>query len=174
MNTLNFRTADQKVLFDCELRGQLSDGYWENAAPHDHWRPWCKAETAIDPDNLGRSFYTRKDNYNFASRDLLDSVGHRMINYVRAARLFSAEDAKVLVDALFDFDGNFDGMPPNDRTGDYWDGVRSSVYHICTAHKILWPDVEGLLAAVPYTMTDLRRDLKAMMVIVRIKQNTPA
>ena len=58
---LAFRNAVQKALFDIELCGQLSDGYWENATPHDHWEVWCDAETVVDPSNVGRGFYAKRD-----------------------------------------------------------------------------------------------------------------
>lgn len=84
MSTLAVRNEAQKILFDLELSGQISDGYWENAAPQDHWIPWCETTVIVDPTNVGRDFSVRKDNYGFTRRDLLDIVGDRMLEYVRA------------------------------------------------------------------------------------------
>lgn len=91
--TLAFRNPDQKVLFDCELSGQLSDGQWENAMPQDHWEAWCKAETVVaeDPDYVGRDFDIKKDSYGFTRKGFLDEgfdLAGRAMGYVRVARTF--------------------------------------------------------------------------------------
>ena len=85
MTTLAFRNQAQKVLFDEELRGQISDGFWENAGPWEHWKPWTSMDlhVIVDPDNVGRDFHARKDNYNLAAKALLDIVGERMVDAVR-------------------------------------------------------------------------------------------
>lgn len=79
------RNEAQKILFDEELMGQLSDGMWENTRPFDHWKVWadCDVVVAGPDDEVGRTFYAAKSNYNFTSRDLLDVVGDRMLEYVQ-------------------------------------------------------------------------------------------
>lgn len=34
------RNAQMKQVFIHELSGQISDGFWENARPYDHYKPW--------------------------------------------------------------------------------------------------------------------------------------
>jgi hypothetical protein len=80
-NILRVRTRSQKVLFDSELSGQISDGLWENARPQNHYLPWCKAEVVVDPISAGRNFYASKDNYNFLA--VIPYIGERMIEAVR-------------------------------------------------------------------------------------------
>lgn len=82
-NQLNVRNQAQKILLEKELQGQISDGYWENASPHDHWKPWCNCDVVVNPENLGRTFWARKDNYNLNNKDLLDIVGDRMLEEVQ-------------------------------------------------------------------------------------------
>lgn len=82
-HTLVVRNLAQKILWDEELAGQISDGAWENASPLDHWEVWCDAEVVVG-DNVGRSFYARKDNYNLNRKDLLDAIGDRMLAAVQA------------------------------------------------------------------------------------------
>lgn len=77
--TLAVRNKAQKVLLEEELMGQLSDGQWENTNPHDHWEQWCSAKIIVDPTNVGRDFWVRKDNYRLDDPGLLDIVGHRML-----------------------------------------------------------------------------------------------
>jgi hypothetical protein len=83
MYTLNVRNIAQKMLFDGELSGQISDGMWENSGPHGHWIPWCNAEIVVDPTNIGRDFYARKDNYNLNGKLLMEYVGDRMVEHVQ-------------------------------------------------------------------------------------------
>lgn len=85
MGTLRVRNLAQKVLWEQELSGQISDGHWENASPHDHWEAWCDAKVVVDPENVGRDFWARRESYNFTSKDLLDVVGDRMVEAVRVA-----------------------------------------------------------------------------------------
>src|SRR5476649_430202 len=98
--TLTVRNIEQAAAW-LELDGQISDGFWENATPHDHYKPWCNAMVRVantgEPiEVLGRNFYARKDNYNFTSPELLDVVGKRMLATVRIARRFGLEVASIL------------------------------------------------------------------------------
>jgi hypothetical protein len=166
MATIAFRNQDQAILFDAELSGQISDGHWENSGPRDHWKPWCRAGVIVDPANLGRDFWAQKDNYNFKNRDLLEVVGKRMINHVRAGRVFGAEGAKTIA-YLFDLDDNFRGLPTYE--GDYWDKVRARVLELLGDRKP--EEVAALIEAVQYDEKDLKRDLADMMKIVRMRRS---
>lgn len=86
-NIFYVRNAVQKALFDKELKGQLSDGWWENASPHDHYRDWCNAEVVVaKPDEpLGHVFSTMRQNYALDAKGLLDCVGDRMLAICREA-----------------------------------------------------------------------------------------
>ena len=79
---LTVRNQAQKILFDEEMSGQISDGMWENTRPYDHWEPWCAAEVVVG-ENVGRNFYAKKDNYNLNNKELLDIVGDRMLEAVQ-------------------------------------------------------------------------------------------
>ena len=84
MCKLTVRNEAQKILFKDELAGQISDGYWENTRPYDHWRVWSRAEVVVDPTNVGRDFYAQKDNYSLNNAELLACVGSRMLASVQA------------------------------------------------------------------------------------------
>lgn len=95
MGTLRLRNLAQKVLWEQELTGQISDGRWENSRPFDHWVAWCDADVVIDPDNVGRDFWVKRDGYCFTEKDLLSIIGDRMLEYVRVAtgnRDYSEQD----------------------------------------------------------------------------------
>lgn len=83
-NTIRVATVEQKVLLTEELMGQISDGMWENSGPQDHWEVWSGATVVVDPKHVGRNFNARKDNYQLNSSALLDIVGDRMVESVRA------------------------------------------------------------------------------------------
>jgi hypothetical protein len=80
VRTLKFRNKVQVALFTKELRGQISDGLWENSKPVDHWKVPCgaKVSVATDSKELGPSFMPVRA-YNFASSELLEYVGDRML-----------------------------------------------------------------------------------------------
>jgi hypothetical protein len=162
--TLNFRTEDQKVLFDHEIRGQLSDGYWENTRPHRHHSVWCRAETRVDPANIGRDFWAPKCNYNLVNKDLLDVVGNRMIAFVKIARLYGAHRVETLKH-LIDLDGNFAGLPT--YNGSHYDGVRANIAVALAEVDQTLHEVGHSIATDPYNRRDLLRDLREVMVAMR-------
>ena len=41
-------TPVQELLFKSEILGQLSDGYWENSKPFDHWQFWSAVTVTVD------------------------------------------------------------------------------------------------------------------------------
>ena len=83
---VNWRNLNQAVLYDSELSGQISDGFWENTRPYDHWKKPCNLKSVVDPDNVGISTWLIKNNYNFANKKLLNVVGYRMLIYVRFSK----------------------------------------------------------------------------------------
>lgn len=84
MATLAVRNEAQRLILQKEMLGQLSDGRWENSRPRDHWQPWCRATLIVDPENVGRDFWVQCDGYNFREKELLEIVGERMLEAVRA------------------------------------------------------------------------------------------
>src|SRR4051812_30292866 len=80
----------QMILFVCEMKGQLSDGRWENTKPDGHWKKPCRAESFIAQkvEDLGRNFYNSKESYNFTDPMLLDVCGDRMVNFVKFYETF--------------------------------------------------------------------------------------
>jgi hypothetical protein len=93
METLFVANTRQKVLFDWEISGQLSDGYWENTRPMNHWRIWsrCEVVVASEPTKIGRNFRPDKSNYNLLAPMLLEAVGDRMITYAKIAKALGNE-----------------------------------------------------------------------------------
>lgn len=81
---LFLRNEVQVALWDEELVGQISDGLWENAKPHNHWRAWSECDAEVSPDNVGINFQVKRKDYDFT--ELIEYVGDRMLEIVRRFR----------------------------------------------------------------------------------------
>lgn len=84
-DTITFESITQAAIFELELKGQISDGHWENDSGS-NYRTWCDAQVMVsrNEDHLGRNFYVSK-NLGFSSKSLFDIVGDRMCHYGRMA-----------------------------------------------------------------------------------------
>jgi hypothetical protein len=157
IKTLTVRNIEQQALF-LELDGQLSDGFWENAKPYDHYKPWCEAKVVVDPTNVGRNFWAQKKNYNFSAKALLDVVGLRMLATVRIARAFGYEVASILEFAA-------------SCNGKIYDQYNPAIFSKAAA--VAGYDTEQFVTLLhlavadnSYTMRDMRRDLNDLKTVV--------
>jgi len=170
-NKLNVANLEQKIIFCCEMVGQISDGWWENTRPMDHWRPICQIgnwnNVDIDPLNTGFTFrFIGKNNYNFADPELLKIVGPRMIFKIKSALMYPEVVLPIL------------------ESGNHWlipsslkclEGILNSndPYYVSEASKLRnYGLTTGMLMNVAnnedlYTMKDLRRDCRELMKIIR-------
>jgi len=103
MPTLTVNSKIQKALIEHELLGQLSDGYWENTRPHDHWKPWTHCDVVVGT-NIGRDFWVQKDNYDFNNPQLLSWLGGRMLAIGRGVLLELSPKMISLLCALVDIE----------------------------------------------------------------------
>lgn len=171
-HTLTVRNIEQAAAW-LELDGQLSDGFWENSRPADHWMPWTDATVVVaEPSQpVGRNFYARRVSYNFTASELLDVVGLRMLAIVRIARHVQPSTgnvkslkpaARLAIAALLEHapeteDGRIDWRLD-------WNKERAqaiAVYGVTAA------DVDKALADESYGLKDLRKDLSDLKTIVR-------
>ena len=199
MAKLTVRNMAQKIAFMCEMQGQISDGHWENSSPHDHYKKWMLrwADVAVG-DDVGRTFYAVKDNYDFCNSALLDIVGSRLLLKVKLAKLFPSiipllkEDHWVIPDSMEYFQDHLDDLAAaeewkvvEDLVTRHPDGVSDAVLKVIqervngwqakSARKLLAAGItkETYQAALEwdgYTMADLKKDLKDLKVIVRIQK----
>jgi hypothetical protein len=103
---LNFRNSIQVTLFKVELSGQISDGMWENARPHNHFEVWCNANVSVDAENVGRDLpYVRKSNYDFCSKELLNVIGERMV-FAMNLRVNNPDLQDAVIDRIYDVNIN--------------------------------------------------------------------
>ena len=163
MYTINFRNAIQLVLWNHQLCGQISDGMWENARPHDHYKIWCVAKAQVNPENLGINFYGAKTNYNFTSIELLDAVGARMITTVRLYEYCKDIDLVEKLAYLFE-DDRWVGLPM--YKGTYYDDIRA----VLNKQDLL--AIKSFVENHSFDKKDLRAELRDMKQIIKMRQNT--
>jgi hypothetical protein len=105
MKKLHVKNIEEKILWDLEMLGQLSDGAWENASPRDHWKGWVEASVS---SKQGVQGYAEKTNYNFTSKWLLDIIGMRMLSYLNGYAYFKKKYGANAIDIVKDYDGILD------------------------------------------------------------------
>lgn len=164
MGTLAVRSIEQKILFDEELSGQISDGNWENLNVRDHWQAWCDAEVIVDPDNVGRDFTARYDSYNFTDPDLLSVVKERMLVTVRLGLTYGPENAEAL-QSLFGLTAEQDAAIPT-----YW-ALPSYAGHLKMVEAMDLGEITWIARNEEiYSERDLMRDLRDLKVIKKIRR----
>ena len=160
---ITFRNKDQLILWKLEILGQLSDGFWENFEPYDHWRDWADAEADVG-EIIGRDFVPLHDEYDLADPSLTDVVGDRMLRYVRFARAYGIEAAKEL-EHFYGGCGVDDFCEMPQYEGEYWDDVRQKLA------KYDEKDVKRIGEdESTYSLTQLRGDLYDMSFIMSTKK----
>lgn len=155
--TIYFRNFTQKVLWDNELSGQISDGMWENSR-NSNWEFWCSLETEVDMRNPRVDARTNgRTNFNLASPQLLEIVGDRML---AMAKMSKVTDDEIVC-----------------KVAEYLEGIKSEEdLHKCLStasqffqnelNKISDSDFQKWLK-VEYNQKDMRNDLKDMIAIMQ-------
>lgn len=162
---LHVENPVQKALFLQELSGQISDGYWENSRPNDHYQYWrLDFDQVIVDGSLGHNFHAPRK-YNFLAKDLLDVVGDRMLFYAKMTLLFPELTFTLL---------QKHGMPDDvdelrhaaqyamDDIGHYWQDKLDFYAEVGLTQEVL----DAVEAYDGYTMSDLRKDLRALKTAV--------
>jgi hypothetical protein len=151
MKTIKLQNNAQVLLWNTELSGQVSDGYWENARPFDHYKAVSGAKAVIG-DELSINFYLRRK-YNFAAAQLLEYVGARM----RMNVLVQLTYPILSYEAIRCFDN-----------GSYmWasDSYKKTLKELSLVGINNYDELQAAiknLDATLYTMKDLKKDLKAI------------
>ena len=165
--TFTVRNVVQKALFEKEILGQLSDGMWESAIPW--WKGWSGVTVvvALEGGAVGRSFRNVKDTYDLLRLAKNDIVRDRMILIAKLVLTFG-EMMYPLVSKLFDWQGNWRGMPKcSGRSGstEAEDKLNLRLLELFPTPERL-ETVRTLTEMQRYTKNDLLadlRDLKAEM-----------
>ncbi len=156
-NIITFRNFTQKCLWDNEIAGQLSDGKWENSSVDEiFWTAKSKVGTP------GVSFKTwKRANFNFASSDLIDIVGDRMLMVAKASKVTTNEK---IISAAEYLEG-IKSQEEFDKINDYREKYLKNFIKT-------WDEAEKIINA-NYSKSNLIADLKDMSKTVSLAGNTP-
>ena len=153
-NMITVANREQLILLECALKGQMSDGHWENSKPRGHWKDPCAAKVVIGPKPHINFGVERR--YNFASPELLAAVGEDMLRLVMFARKYQG-----LSPAAVSFAVNENGEWAWDaEKHPYYNKVKAELAAVGLNNKAEIDDAVRNLTG--YTMKDLRKDLKAI------------
>ena len=108
--TLYFNSLSACLLFDYEVSGQISDGYWENSRPAGHWKWIMNTEYVIDENHeLGYEGPKHRIKYDcsWITRELKKSLNgtnddyswlSRAMNYCHAGMVANQSEMKAMTD----------------------------------------------------------------------------
>ena len=157
--TIIFENNIQKALWDGAIRGQLSDGYWENTNPYDHWKPWCNAETRVakNGEKLGRNFWAAKDNYNLLAP--VQYISEEMLAIATLATMFPILEGGVPKD-LWDFNW----YAAKAAEGKDWAIAKMEAWTAAGITAETFSQLDGR-----FTIKQLRAELSRMKKIIRTR-----
>ncbi len=162
---IRFADKDQAFLWKDEILGQLSDGFWENATPGDHWKGWSDAEVAVGQPAGYFGFRPRRTSYGLNNSELLSVVGDRMRIHLGLYRMLG-EKAMEMHHHLPDEVGDFKmaEQASKGEHGEYWvkrleewkaagitpelvqkayDTVKGLLFKMMKTMKVALPSAEG-------------------------------
>ena len=167
---VRFATAEEAFLWEDEILGQLSDGAWENATPHDHWQAWGRAGVEVGSPAGYYGFRPKRTSYGLNS--LIEYIGDRMQTHLGLMRILKAKGVNpdefkhnLLPDDPADFDSTVKYAQGDAKNTDtkYW------------AEKLQkWQDMgitrEMVVMAKEKTSeTDLRKVLRGIQKTIKIR-----
>ena len=165
-NQITFRTAAQAAIFQHEIKGQISDGMWENS-PGTDWGTWCDTDVLVG-SNTGRSGYVSKKGFALERLAKHDVVAGRMIDYAKLSMAFPKLDLDDLY-VLDNFRTDIHTIMKYAEKSEYYQDVLKSFRKM---EKLINPmnpapcSAEGLrsvaaaVEAIEYSEKDLKDDLK--------------
>lgn len=155
--TIYFRNKTQAALWEYELLGQLSDGYWENSGGQS-WIFWHRLNVAIDPQNprVEANMSPDKVNYNLSSPDLLEAVGDRMLCIAKMSKITDDKE-KLKAAEYLEYVDSIEDLNRLKQKHNY-----QSEYL-----KVIDEDTFKKFQEVNYTMGNMKGDLNDMKDIMR-------
>lgn len=154
-----FANNVQKALWENELRGQISDGVWENSRPYDHYKVWCNAEVTVakNGEPTGRNFWAQKDNYNLTI--VVEYIGERMLVTAALGEMFPNFEGR-LPESLY----NFKSYAKWAAEGKDWAAKLIGEWTEAGITAEAIAEAEG-----KFTEKQLRKELSAMKKIIRTR-----
>jgi hypothetical protein len=177
-HTWYFPNAGLKALFDHEIRGQLSDGAWENSTPHNHWLFWCHLNTEVGSDwafKFNRDVYTHEYRHPVkkSAYNLLTLVDEEVVDLSYRMRAYYVDgllginlgtDAEYLISGSLDKARDYAKGPH----GEYWQKLINKIEAVSEKKR-----EQFKVAYEGYTRDDLIKDLrlikKQMKAVIDMK-----
>lgn len=159
MGSITFATKSQYNIWTEEIIGQLSDGYWENTKPYDHWKFWNDLSVGIGVPGIKASGYPKKTGYNLSA--LIEYVGDRMLIYGKAGKAGITNSFKI---KGFEYAGE-------DLLSKGYDAVEEYCLKNSNKHGVKYisvlseKDIEQY-NSVTYKESDLKKDLAAIRKVM--------
>ena len=175
-NKIIFNNLAALFLFEAEISGQISDGYWENARPYDHWK-WVSGldveydKNIEDPGYLGHmhkkkyslswmSTYVRKAR---SDKDYAWAV--RFLNFGKFGRIYPESKWKDLTNN-YELRVIVEDLPQEETTMEELDAKYSNTER--SWQKNYWDKCKSLFSdellkkyySTTYTRDDLEDDLE--------------
>jgi hypothetical protein len=171
MGTLSFRNDVQACLWENEIRGQISDGHWENARPSKHWEAWCGADVIVDPTDLGRDFHVERETYALKSRDLLSVVGGRMVGYARLCLFYGREATREVLEYFVDC-GEQPYEPQFGGVREWWTDERKAAISQYDLAEIQFVITNKSPLTTDFGRKELLHELADMQQIMRFRRGS--
>lgn len=174
-STIYFPNMSAYLIYEYELSGQISDGYWENSRPESHWRWVSNATPEISKDKIGYTGPKHRLTYNTewlrkeVKKALKGAAGDydwtiRVFKYAKFGSILNdsdmqkfsrndGDDIRVIMDKLPDEKVNQKQLQSSlpDWTLKYWDKVKglftNDVLKQYYASKYGWSEFEDDLEA---------------------------
>lgn len=161
-NTIFLKNKAQVILFEAELKGQLSDGFWENATPSDHWEVPVKAEVVVGYEP--HLTFRPSRGYKFHNKDLFEMVGDRMVFIVKVYKAFPQLDfGRHHTYAHLD-SRDLRAKAQQGGHDSYWDKV---LYNIETDTGMSFENAQARVEAQEYTVKQCRSDLRQISQVFK-------
>lgn len=98
-------SMEVKIVFMCEMQGQISDGAWENTRPFGHWKVWSSLnwdDVVVSSELFGRTFDAPFSKYAFSDPHLLRIVADRLRLKIKLYQMYPAVVEPILKENHWD------------------------------------------------------------------------
>lgn len=146
-------SASMRGLWKTSIRGQISDGKWENSRPEDHWKFWSDLNVAQGAPGVIADQYPQKSNYALGS--VIQYIGDEMVNIGKMATATGSDDEKLMRAAGYMPD-TFEEFMSAKESGQWRYQFLSDYMTSVT------PEIAEKFYNTKYDMKDLKSDLRTI------------
>lgn len=168
-NKLYLPSMETKIIFMCEMQGQISDGMWENSRPFGHWKKWSSLtwdDVIVSSELFGRVFEVPFSKYAFSDRELLKIVGKRLLFKIKLYHMYPQVVEPILKENHWDIpDGVLQEVDLSSKLGAYMADSQRKL----EAKGLTGKMMKSVLLHNSYQYSDLEEDCKILEDACRIR-----